>query len=133
MLLVGRIILLIVGYQLHTHVGPAGHCILDILNQVLGVVEFDEIKVKSSFDLADGGALRLLLVLQNHLLKEQKGTLVVHLLSDLNLGPPLVGCIGFLAVVALKVLDDHLYDMDLLKHYLVENFLLHRHLDLDPP
>ena len=47
-------------------------------------------------------------VLHNHLFQIEEGALVVHTLSELNLGAPCVRSVGLLAIIALQVLYDKL-------------------------
>lgn len=112
-------------------VGLAGYSVLDELDKSLGIVELSELKVQALLDLSDVRTVLVLLVLEDHLLQEQECSLVINLLPHLHLSLPLVRCVALLAVVALQVVNDKLYNFLLLQQLFVQNFLLHGYLDLD--
>jgi len=80
--------------------------------------------------LSDVCAFLLGVMFQDQLLKEQEGSLVVHLLPDLHLTLPQMGCVGFLAVFALQILDDVFDNECLLQQGSLENVLLNCNFDL---
>ena len=71
-------------------------------------------------------------VLHNHLFQVEEGALVMHTLSELNLGAPCVRSVGLLAIIALQVLYDELNLESLLQKRVLLDLLLYCQLDFDP-
>jgi hypothetical protein len=107
--------------------------VTDKLNQsrsVRSVLEL-EIETLATVLFLDADTLGLGVMLHDQLLEVQKGSLMVHSLSNLNLGLPMMGCVCFFAVVTLIIIDNEFHNKSLLKGSSRFNFLLNRYLDFD--
>ena len=94
------------------------------------MVAVEKVKVDSVGDLLHRDRLHVRLVLEDELLQEEKGTLVVDLLANLDDGAPRVVRSNHVAIHALEVVDDELNDKHLLQDDAGEYLLLYGELDL---
>lgn len=90
-----------------------------------------ELEIETIVHFSNVKTLLSSVVLDDQLLEEEEGTLVVDSLSDLNLGNPQMRGVCLLAVIALLVGDNKLNDERLLQEGTIEHFLLDGELDLD--
>ena len=74
-----------------------------------------ELEIETVMHIFDVQTLFSSIMLDNQLLKEKEGTLVVNSLSDLYLGYPQVRSIGLFTILALLISDNKFYDEALLK------------------
>jgi len=107
-------VLFIVGDQLLRVFIAAHKVVLDELNQPVGVTVRLKLEIQAVSRLLDSDRLLVSLVLENHLLQEQKSALVVYPLANLHLADPVVGRPCLLAIVALFVLHNELHSECLL-------------------
>ena len=112
---------------------PAQHILLNEVHKSLGVRPMLELEVKTTTVILvpDVCALLSCSVFQNHLLQEQEGSLVINLLSNLDLRLPEMGRVCFLAFFTLEVAHDELNHESLLKQSSVEDLFLDCKLDLE--
>lgn len=111
----------------------ANNVVIHEVNEPLGVRTVVEVEVNTLTKVLLLHVNNFLssVVLQNELFKEQEGSLVLYILSDLHLTMPQVRGIGFLARIALKVLDYKFDNENLLQKSSTEDVLLNGQLDLE--
>lgn len=66
------------------------------------------LEVQTFVHLPDCQSPIVRVVLHNHLFQVEESALMVHTLSELDLGAPCVWSVGLLAIIALQVLYDEL-------------------------
>ncbi len=78
------------------------------INESVSVRFVLELEVQAIMHFADVHTLLCSIMLDDELLKEEEGTLVVDPLPYLDLGDPQVRGVGFLAIIALLISNDEL-------------------------
>jgi hypothetical protein len=101
--------------QLLAGLEPGRHLRGDEVDEPVRVRLALELEIETVVHFADVKALLGRVVLDDELLQEEEGALVVDALSDLDLRHPEMGSVGLLAVVALQVHDDELNHETLLQ------------------
>jgi hypothetical protein len=74
-----------------------------------------KLEIETVMHVLDVQTLLSSIMLNDQLLKEKEGTLVVNSLSHLNLGHPQVRCVSLFTILALLISDDEFDDEALLK------------------
>lgn len=111
--------------------GPAGNVVFDESYQVarFGLVAI--LEVETSICVLDVQTLGLHIVLQDQLLEEQKGPLVLHSLTNLHLANPKMWRKLLFAFVALQVLDYKFHHNGFFKHGVSHYFPLNSQFNLE--
>ena len=89
------------------------------------------LKVEAIVHLSDIESPFVRLMLEDELLQIEKGPLVVHTLSYLDLGDPSMWGVCHLAVITLLVVNDEFNLESLLQHRVMLDFFLHSQLHFD--
>mmetsp|Transcript_1013 Transcript_1013/g.2515 ORF Transcript_1013/g.2515 Transcript_1013/m.2515 type:complete len:539 (+) Transcript_1013:278-1894(+) len=132
-LVVVVVLVLVVAHQLLVVPVPNGDDRLQKVDKLGPVRAVGHVEVDALVDVLDLEALFVRAVPDNELLEVEEGTLVRHMLPDLNAGRPRVGVgVGAVAVQAHERLHDVLHLERLLQDGAVQDLLLHRQLGLQP-
>lgn len=121
------------GNQLLSSLDLSRHLVLNEVYEPVRMRPALELEVQPIVHLLNAQALLRCVMLNDQLLQEEEGSLVVHSLSQLSLAHPGVRSPSLLAVVALQIIHYELNHEVLLKECSIHNFLLHSELDLESP
>mmetsp|Transcript_17295 Transcript_17295/g.16499 ORF Transcript_17295/g.16499 Transcript_17295/m.16499 type:complete len:219 (-) Transcript_17295:382-1038(-) len=131
-LVVDSIVLEVLGDELLTLLGPAHHLVLNEVCQPVGMGLVLELEVQPVMSLLDPDRLLSRIVLQDQLLQEQECSLVIHSLSNLDLGHPGVRGVVLLTFITLNIVQLKLDDESLLQESVIGDLFLDSQLYFDP-
>ena len=87
----------------------------DEVNQAVSMRLVLELEIEAVVHLSNVHTFLSCIMLDDKLLQEEEGTLVIYSLSDLNLSDPQMRCVCLLAIIALLIHDHELHHEALLK------------------